>query len=210
MSIKLYLNKNDYDNFGSYRDKRVDIIHIHGSVDDSHLNPIIGWIGSPSTVKYLHDLLPVFEELNKKIPITLHIVGADITFPTSFKVVSIPWSDSTEVVSMLHFDIGVMPLPDSPWERGKCGFKLIQYMGCSKAVVASPVGVNSYIVSNELDGFLAKTEEQWYHSLKLLLSDVTLRDRMGSLGRIKVEQKYNVDVALSSLLDIIVKVDRII
>ena len=129
---------------------------------------------------------------------------------TSFKVVSIPWSDSTEVVSMLHFDIGVMPLPDSPWERGKCGFKLIQYMGCSKAVVASPVGVNSYIVSNELDGFLAKTEEQWYHSLKLLLSDVTLRDRMGSLGRIKVEQKYNVDVALSSLLDIIVKVDRII
>ena len=90
-----------------------------------------------------------------------------------------------------------MPLPDKPFERGKCGYKLIQYMVCGKPVVASPVGVNKEIVRDGIDGFLASNETEWSTALELLCSDRKLRNRMGEAGRKRVEEQYNIDVFTS-------------
>ena len=87
-----------------------------------------------------------------------------------------------------------MPLPDNPWERGKCGFKLIQYMACGLPVIASPVGVNSKIVEHGVNGFLAETQEEWEAALSTLIADSDLRQQMGKAGREKVEREYSLQV----------------
>jgi glycosyltransferase involved in cell wall biosynthesis len=107
---------------------------------------------------------------------------------------SIAWSEQTEVQSIANFDIGIMPLLDEPFARGKCGYKLIQYMACGLPVVASPVGVNSQIVEHGVNGFLADTPEQWEHALQTLLTDASLRQRMGQAGRAKVEREFCIQV----------------
>src|SRR6056297_1871598 len=91
-------------------------------------------------------------------------------------------------------DIGVMPLPDTPWMRGKCGYKLIQYMACGLPVIASPVGVNAEIVEHGVNGFLVGTDEEWKSALTILLKDPDLRRRMGREGRKKVEREYSLQV----------------
>jgi hypothetical protein len=91
-------------------------------------------------------------------------------------------------------DIGIMPLTDTPWARGKCGYKLIQYMACGLPVVASPVGVNADIVEHGVNGFLASTETEWRSALGTLLSDANLRHRMGMAGRQKIERDYSLQV----------------
>jgi len=101
-----------------------------------------------------------------------------------------------------------MPLPDSPWERGKCGYKLIQYMACSKPVIASPVGVNQEIVDHGSNGFLASTLDEWSESLRILFGNESLRSLMGRAGREKVENSYCVQVTssrLATLLKSVVK-----
>jgi glycosyltransferase involved in cell wall biosynthesis len=100
-------------------------------------------------------------------------------------------------------DIGVMPLPDTPWERGKCGYKLIQYMACGKPVVASPVGVNSEIVRHGESGFLAETDAEWEEALTMLAADPGLRQRMGAAGRRRVEEEYSLQVQAPRLIELI-------
>jgi len=92
-----------------------------------------------------------------------------------------------------------MPLPDNPWERGKCGFKLIQYMACGKPVVASPVGVNREIVVDGVNGFLASTPKEWVEALLRLKADPELRRAMGEKGRRMVEEKYCLQVTAPRL-----------
>ena len=87
-----------------------------------------------------------------------------------------------------------MPLEDAPFERGKCGYKLIQYMACGLPVVASPVGVNCQIVEHGVNGFLAESPAQWEQAMKTLLANPALRQRMGQAGRKKVEQQYCIQV----------------
>ncbi len=99
-------------------------------------------------------------------------------------------TEETEVESISECDVGLMPLFDSPWERGKCGYKLIQYMACGLPVVASDVGVNSEIVQDEVNGFLARSSEDWVNSLERLLTDTEMRKRMGKAGRQRVEEEY--------------------
>jgi len=106
-----------------------------------------------------------------------------------------PWSEGTEAAEIQQFDIGIMPLSDSLWERGKCGYKLIQYMACGKPVVASPVGVNTEIVRDGKNGFLASDSRSWLEALMRLTSDADLRRRMGHDGRVAVEERYCLDVA---------------
>jgi len=99
-----------------------------------------------------------------------------------------------EAADIRHFDVGIMPLPDAPWERGKCGYKLIQYMACGKPVVASPVGVNSRIVCHGENGFLANNLEQWREALLTLRDHPALRQQMGNEGRARVEREYSVQL----------------
>jgi hypothetical protein len=114
------------------------------------------------------------------------------------------WSEDSEIENLLSFDVGIMPLPNTSWARGKCGFKLIQYMACSLPVIASPVGVNNEIVENDKNGFLAETDEQWFKCLVALYKDTYLRKKMGLAGRSKVINQYSLQSTshnLAVLLD---------
>jgi glycosyltransferase involved in cell wall biosynthesis len=118
----------------------------------------------------------------------------------------IPWSEETEVEYLSSFDVGIMPLSDSLWARGKCGFKLIQYMASGLPVIASPVGVNKEIVNNGVNGFLPSSNEQWIESLERLYKDVDIRNKMGKFGRKIVENKYCTNVTESKLIHLLTEV----
>jgi len=106
-----------------------------------------------------------------------------------------PWAEETEASEIQAFDVGIMPLDDTEWERGKCGYKLLQYMAAGRPVVASPVGVNPDIVEPGVTGLLARTPEEWRTALTRLRDDPGLRARMGAAGRRRVEADYSLDIA---------------
>ncbi len=152
--------------------------------------PRIVWIGSPSTAKYLDLLVKPLQALALRCAFVLRVIGGGQIDIPGVQVEVVPWSEATEVEQINTCDVGVMPLLDSPWERGKCGYKLIQYMACGLPVVASPVGVNSEIVRHGENGFLAETAQDWEVALEKLLNDHVQRTQMGLLGRQIVEQRY--------------------
>ena len=173
-------------------------------------NPVftIGWIGSPSTAKYLQAIAPALARVCKGGRARVQLIGSGPIELPGVPVELLEWSDDTEVGFLQHFDVGIMPLPDEPWERGKCGFKLIQYMASSLPVVASPVGVNSDIVEPNVNGFLACTVEEWTLALLAILDDVDLRHRMGQLGRKKVEEHYALQVTGPRLAQFLCSIGR--
>jgi glycosyltransferase involved in cell wall biosynthesis len=155
----------------------------------------IGWIGSPSTwTAYMAPMLPMLADVAGAHGARLRVVGAGKAAEPHSLVDSLPWSEQDEVAQIQRMDIGIMPLDDSPWARGKCGYKLIQYMACGLPVVASPVGANAQIVEHGVNGFLAGTEREWRDALAMLLGDPALRQRMGMAGRDKVEREYSLQV----------------
>ena len=151
--------------------------------------PCVGWIGQRTTAAFLAPYAPLFARLSADNLARFAAIGIDAPL-LGLPMASINWSEQTEVASISSFDIGIMPLVDEPFERGKCGYKLIQYMACGLPVVASPVGVNRQIVEHGVNGFLAETPEQWEQALRTLLADAGLRQRMGQAGRLKAEQNY--------------------
>ncbi len=164
------------------------------------------WTGSRSTNRYLADLLPVLGRLRGRVRLTVvsdsreglqdaELWGAALRF--------VPWSPHTEVQTLQQADVGVMPLPDDPWTRGKCGLKLLQYMAVGLAVVASPVGVNVEIVEHERTGLLARTLEEWSAALLRLAADESLRRRLAAAARRHVEQHYSVDVYAPRLAELL-------
>ncbi|MFP1683030.1 glycosyltransferase family 4 protein [Alloalcanivorax sp. C16-1] len=177
----------------------------------NHLKPkgdeiIIGWIGSPSTQHYLLQYRDALSAVCAQAKARLMLIGAHPDFAKelgSIPVTIVPWSEETEVQAISGFDIGIMPLPDEPWERGKCGYKLIQYMACGKAVVASPVGVNTEIVERSQSGFLARNIEEWRAALYTLVSDNELRIEMGMRGHDSVECHYSLDVQSKKIVEIL-------
>lgn len=155
----------------------------------------IGWIGSPVTARYLYQIAPVLEVVKRHHNnVRIVAVGAGKADMSGLPVEVWPWSEENEVASIQTFDIGIMPLPDSPWERGKCGYKLIQYMACGLPVVASPVGVNVEIVEHQINGFLARNHHEWEWALRSLIKDREMRRRMGAEGRKRVEDWYSLQV----------------
>lgn len=168
----------------------------------------IGWIGSPSTVNYLVDIEDVLIDVCAKTNAELVIIGVEKSPFKSFVPTLLPWSKDSEVDNMKLFDIGIMPLPDSPWERGKCGFKLIQYMGCHVPVIASSVGVNNDIVDDGINGFLVSNNQEWKESLFKLIDDESLRRSMSAAGRKKVELEYSLQVTENKILDLYMGVQQ--
>lgn len=155
-----------------------------------HGVPCIVWIGSPTTTHYLKMLQEPFQDLARSQPFVLRVVGGEAVDLPGVQVEVVPWSETSEVASISACDVGIMPLLDSHWERGKCGYKLIQYMACGLPVVASPVGVNGEIVLGGKNGFLADAGSEWVETLGKLLSDAALRQQMGRAGRQRVEAEY--------------------
>ena len=154
---------------------------------------VVGWVGTPGTSHYLHPLLETFAKLQQEFDVRFVAIGAREKDFSSTSIEVSSWSEATEVSSIQEFDIGIMPLADSPWEKGKCGYKLIQCMACAKPVVASPVGVNAEIVESGVNGYLAETPDEWARYLRLLLSDSDARSRMGAAGRDKVVKEFSLE-----------------
>lgn len=168
----------------------------------------IGWIGSPATDHYLSLVLPAVQHIIASREIRVVAVGANSEHLAGLPIETRPWTEDSEAAEIQQFDIGIMPIPDEAWERGKCGYKLIQYMACGKPVVASPVGVNAVLVRHGINGFLARDEREWIQALELLCDDPGLRQRMGRIGREHVEQAYSLDIMAPKLERILRSVVR--
>lgn len=167
---------------------------------------IIGWIGSPSTQKYLIAIYPSLLAACSKYKAKLLLIGASIDVKEKLKGIDvevIPWSEDNEVSYIQKMDIGIMPLNDGPWEKGKCGYKLIQYMACGVAVVASPIGVNYQLVVDNNAGLVASTLSNWRQSLFTLLKSPTLRHNFGQNGRQSVLSKYTLQAQLPTLIQVL-------
>jgi glycosyltransferase involved in cell wall biosynthesis len=158
---------------------------------------VIGWIGSPTTAQYVEDLAPVLQEVSERQDIRVVMVGSGPVKVPGVPVEVRQWSEETEIEDISLFDVGIMPLEDTPWERGKCGLKLIQYMGCGKPVIASPVGMNAEIVTDQHNGFHAETDEEWIESLIQLADNRELAAEMGDQGRELVADRYSLQVRKS-------------
>jgi glycosyltransferase involved in cell wall biosynthesis len=164
---------------------------------------VIGWIGTPSTFKYVKKFEPIFLKLNKIFDIELHIIGAKEENQKCKGIKFFDWSEDDEVAFISKFDIGVMPLDNTPWELGKCSYKLIQYMGCGIPVVASAIGMNKEVVVNGENGFLVKDENEWLGKLSELLLDQNLRIAQGAKGRAIAEEKYSLQNNFYTLVSLL-------
>jgi hypothetical protein len=157
--------------------------------------PYIGWIGTPSTWKqYVTPMMPLLGGIIETHSARMMAVGAGQAADLHPLLDILPWSEESEVAMIQKMDIGIMPLTDTPWARGKCGYKLIQYLACGLPVVASPVGVNADLIEHGVNGFLASTHAEWRSALGKLLSDADLRLRMGAAGRRKIELDYSLQI----------------
>lgn len=165
--------------------------------------PVIGWTGSFSTVQHLDTIAGALKRLARKENFRLVVIGTPVYKLDGVDVEALPWRSATEVSDLRQIDIGIMPLPDESWTRGKCGCKALQYMALAISTVCSPVGVNSEIIQDGVNGFLAATEDEWVERLTLLLHDKSLRARLGAAGRETVEKKYSAAVQAPRVFEIL-------
>ena len=167
----------------------------------------IGWIGSPHTSKYLDELANALERLNQAYHIKFLMVNGEKKLSFTGHVEIVPWSEEGEVDALLQMDIGIMPLPDSPWERGKCGYKLIQYMACGLPVVATPIGINRDIVHHGVNGYLAYTENEWVDCLGRLIIDSKKRQEMGTKGYELVQRSFTLEKNFMQITEVMTNQD---
>ena len=169
----------------------------------------IGWIGAPVTVKYLNLIHDALFELSQESPVRLVLVGVGTLSPfPDIPTELIPWSEEFERTVNQKFDVGIMPLVDNPFERGKCGYKLVQYMAGGLPVIASPVGVNRKIVEPDVNGYLADSPPEWLASFRELRDNPQKRLKMGNAGRQKAETQYNLQITAPKLLNLLENATR--
>lgn len=155
---------------------------------------VIGWTGSHSTVKYLDTLRTVWQRLAKEENFRLRVIGAPHYEIDGVDVEVIKWQSATETEDLQPLDIGVMPLTDDIWTRGKCGMKALQYMALGIPAVCSPVGVNSDIIQDGQNGLLAASTDEWVKKLKSLIRSADFRKKLGAAGRKTIEQTYSAKI----------------
>jgi glycosyltransferase involved in cell wall biosynthesis len=167
----------------------------------------IGWLGSSSTLKYLRPLIPVLERTHRKHPnVQLKIVCDQFLDAQYLPVIKKRWASEEEEADLKSFDIGIMPLTDDLWSRGKCGLKILQYYSVGVPVVCTPVGINGEIVEDGVNGFWARNETEWEERLLRLIEEEGLRREMGINGRRTVEEGYSLEVNAPRLFSVIKEV----
>lgn len=186
---------------------------------------VIGWVGTPATLPYLNLIKPALQQIAQKREIILRVVGGKDYHCPGVKVECLPWTLEGEVELIRSFDIGVMPLIDDAWSRGKCGLKLLQYMAAGVPAIASPVGVNSEIIQDGINGYLADGTGQWVEVLERIIANPAAKHKVIITGgiikseriistpadhvdmikkaRITVEEKYSVESNIRELVNIL-------
>jgi len=164
----------------------------------------IGWSGSVSTLDHFKTVLPALNviklQYNEHVQFT--VIGDGRYRNEGLGIAGKNWQLATEIAELQQFDIGIMPLPDDDWSRGKCGLKGLQYMALAIPTIMSPVGVKSDIIQSGKNGLLASTTEEWVHALSSLIEDQMLCQKLGDAGRLTVEKNYSVAAHTSSFLSI--------
>ncbi len=195
---RLVIAGNEY--LASHAREHADRVEVIPSCVDPSIQPThehgerevvrVGWIGSRTTAAYLEQCLPAMERLNSsRTRAELVLVGAGTGYRAAW-IRSHPWTADSEKELLASFDIGIMPLPDDDWTRGKCGYKLLQYFAAGVPAIASPVGVNRGLVGNER-GILVSSEEEWLEALERLVREHAIREEMGSNARHFVEAEFS-------------------
>ena len=165
------------------------------SVAVPHNRVCIGWTGTQPTLKHYETAFPVLKRIKEKYGDKVYLKGIMNSTTWRSEIADtkiVQWSAQNEIEELCEFDIGIMPLPDDKWSRGKCGFKGLQCMALELPVVMSPVGVNKEIISDGENGFLADSEEEWFEKLSALIDSVELRCSMGKKARATVEERFSV------------------
>lgn len=154
---------------------------------------VIGWSGSYTTIEHFKPIIPVLKKLKEKYSqrILFRVFGAHHFQNDELGIDGIEWTPENEVEEISKFDIGIMPLPDTEWTRGKCGMKGLQYMALEVATVMSAVGVNTEIIQDGVNGFLVKNDDEWFEKLSRLIESAALREQLGKAGRKTIEEKYS-------------------
>lgn len=186
-----------------------DAYLVRNSGDEDPPTLRVGWSGSDQSIRHtLFPFLPLLADLQKTAPFELVIVTN--TCPqlpvAGLNWKFVPWRAEDETQLASRMDIGIMPLLDQEFQRGKCGFKLLQYMAAGLPTVASPVGVNAEITVDGSTGFSARTDREWMEALRLLLSSGELRARMGQAGRKRCVQHYSIEAWLPRISDLLARV----
>ena len=167
---------------------------------------VIGWIGSSASTRYLKIIEQALLEILRRFDhVRIHIVGSKNYQLPHKRVKILPWSLENEIKQLRNFDIGLMPLSDEEYSKGKCGFKALQYMSVGVPAVISPIGVNNEIVQDGINGFHATSHDEWIDKLCRLIESADLRRELGLSGRKTVEKSYSVKVHGPRLLKILKK-----
>ena len=176
-----------------YNPTTIDTENYHNKISKQDSKPfVIGWTGSHSTTRYLNEIVEVLQELETKYEFELRVI-ADI--PPEIKLKSfrfVKWKKETEIEDLLGFSIGIMPLVDDQWAAGKCGFKALQYMALGIPALVSPVGVNTKIVDDGINGFVCTTKDDWKRAIESLITNRELLLSMAKNTRSKIENQYSV------------------
>jgi glycosyltransferase involved in cell wall biosynthesis len=165
--------------------------------------PVVGWTGSHSSAAYLSVVREALQELRRRRLFRVLLIGVEHFDIPGVEVECRAWSSASEVRDLWDMDVGIMPLPDEPWARGKCGMKAIQYMGIGIPAVVSPVGANREIVTDGVTGFHAATTEEWVEKLDRLLADPELARRLGRAARDSVRTLYSAEAQAPRVAEIL-------
>lgn len=181
----------------------IDLINYHNQLTDYNQEElIIGWTGTHTTMHYLDDIVPILKELEKEIKFTFMVIS---NVPPNYELASlqfVKWNKSSEISDLAKFSIGIMPLRADQWSEGKCGFKGLQYMSLGIPALMSPIGVNKEIIEHGKNGFLLTTTDEWKTTIKTLLADKNLRQKIGRAGHQTIQQKYSVEANLKNYLTV--------
>jgi glycosyltransferase involved in cell wall biosynthesis len=163
--------------------------------------PVIGWIGTPVTARFLKVVEEPLRQLSSRYDFVLKVIGAPRFRMEGVNVVAVPWNECTEVEELRTLDVGIMPLTDDPWSRGKSALKLIQYMASGVPAIASPVGANCEVLQDGINGFLAATDREWVEKLATLIEQRSERMRLASAGYRTVEERFSLQSSAPRLVD---------
>lgn len=181
----------------------IDLVNVH-NLKTTHQEDVIriGWTGSHTTMEYLPMLVPTLEKLSQEFPIVFRVIS---NHPPEIELNCleyVKWNKESEIEDLAAIHIGVMPLEDTVWAQGKCGFKGLQYMALEIPAVLSNVGVNSEIIEDGKNGFLCNSEDDWYDALLQLIKDLELRKKIGKAGFQTIQEHYSVEANTPKYLNL--------
>jgi len=164
----------------------------------------IGWIGTPITEKYLEIAAEPLRYMQERFGAKVRLIGVSENFSIpGVEIERVEWREDTEADELSRCHVGIMPLTDGPWERGKCGYKLVQYMASARATVASPVGFNKTVTVDKKTGFFAGSTAEWTKVLSWLATNRDLSRTLGLAGRRRVEENYSLNVMAPKLVEVL-------